>query len=597
MKRLSVIIISFLIVLCPFDRALSKKVGFEATIDRNKVSLGSSVRLNLTFNGTKDIPAPELPEIDGFQSSYLGPSTRMSIVNRRISSSITHIYTLIPLRVGSFKIGPLSFKYKGDTFTSKPIKIEVIEGRVAEQNRGSSEKELELGDRIFLVMEPEKRDAYLNEIVPVTIRLYVNRLPVKDIQYPDIPHDGFSISEFDKPKQYQKVLKGVIHNVIEFKTSIFGTRPGEHILGPAGLKCSIMIKKQRRRSSMFDDFFDNDFFGRYERYPLNLRSEEIPMTVLALPEDGKPKDFTGTIGNFTFDFKAEPKEVKVGDPITLKMIIKGKGNLNTVTCPTLESQEGFKLYEPQIKQEGNTKIFEQILMPKTDTLHEIPKITFSFFDPERDTYKTILKGPVPIKVTISEKEEGLKFVELPQTAAKALQKEMLGRDIIYIKESPGKLKRKGQFLFKNKIFLALQLLPLLLLISVWTIHKRKERLKTDIRYARLLRAPKRAKKGLSEARRLLNQEQENGFYDLIFKTLREYLGNKFHLPSGGITPHIVDDILKPKGLNEDILNKLRDSFKECDMARYAASGFDKKKMEETFRRTEEIIDYLERQKL
>ena len=591
MKRL-IIIVSLILIIGPFNLALSKEIGFEASVDRNKVSLGSSVRLNLTFNGTQDIPAPALPEIDGFQSSYLGPSTRISIVNGRTTSSISHMYTLIPLRVGTFRIGPLSFKYKGDTFTSKQIGIEVIEGRVAKQNRGSSEKGLELDDRIFLVMEPEKKHTYLNESIPITIKLYVNGLSVQDIQYPEIPHEGFSISKFDKPEQYRKVLKGVIYNVIEFKTSIFGTRPGEHMLGPAQLKCNIMIKKQRRRSSMFDDFF-----GRYEKYPLNLKSEEIPMTVLALPEEGKPSDFTGTIGNFTFDFKAEPKEVKIGDPITLKMIIKGKGNLNTVTCPKIESQEGFKLYEPQIKQENNTKIFEQILMPKTDTIYEIPKVTFSFFDPERETYKTISKGPVPIKVIMSEKGEGLKFVELPQTTGRIPQKEMLGRDIIYIKESPGNLKRKGQFLFKSRIFLALQLLPLLLLVSIWTIHKRKERLKTDIRYARLLRAPKRAKKGLLEARRLLNHEQANGFYDQIFKTLQEYLGNKFHIPSGGITLHVVDDILKPKGLNEDILNKLRDSFKECDMARYAPSEFDKKKMEETFKRIEVVIDYLERQKL
>ncbi len=581
----------------------AREINFEAKVDRSKVSLGGSIQLNLTFYGTQGIPAPELPEIDGFQCHYLGPSTMMSIVNGQVSSSITHMYRLIPLMVGTFQIGPFSFEYKGDTYTSKAITIEVIEGPVAEKQRvqipGTSQEELK--DRVFLVIEPEKRKVYLNELIPLTIKLYVNRLAIRDIQYPEFEHTGFSIGKFDKPRQYKEVLGGILYDVIEFKTSIFGTRTGESILGPARLKCNLIVRKQRRRPSpFFDDFFGedifDDFFGRYEVYPLNLSSAKIPFTVLALPDEGKPEDFSGALGDFSLSLDAEPKEVKVGDPITLKMAITGEGNFNTVTIPKLESQQGFKVYEPQVKQEKGVKIFEQILMPRTATIKEIPRVSFSFFNPEREMYQTVTKGPIPIKVVKPEREEKLKIVELPQVTAKPFKKEVLGRDIIYIKDSPGKLKPKGRFLYKNKLFISIQALPLLVIISVLVFQKRKQRLETDIRYARRLRASRKVKKNLARVRQLIDSAEPDKFFDAVFKTMQEYLGDKFQLPSGSITADVVEQ-LRFENVGEETLSKLRDCFDNCDMARYAQSDITSKQMLKTFNLLKDIINELERSRI
>jgi hypothetical protein len=581
----------------------AREINFEAKVDRKKVSLGGSIQLNLTFYGTQGIPAPELPEIDSFQSQYLGPSTMMSIVNGQVSSSITHMYRLIPLMVGTFQIGPFSFEYKGDTYTSKAMTVEVIEGPVTEKQRaqipGASQEELK--DRVFLVMKPEKRKAYLNEIIPLTIKLYVNRLAIRDIQYPEFEHEGFSVGKFDKPKQYQEVLGGILYDVIEFKTNVFGTRPGEFSLGPAQLKCNLIVRRERRRPpSFFDDFFDEDifdnFFGRYESYPLNLSSVEIPVTILALPEEGKPEDFSGALGDFNLSLDAEPKVVKVGDPITLKMAITGEGNFNTVTIPRLESQESFKVYEPQIKQEKEVKIFEQVLIPKTDKIKEIPGVSFSFFNPERKMYQTITKGPIPIKVTKPEKEEKLKIVELPQVTAKPFKKEVLGRDIIYIKDSPGKLKPKGRFLYKSELFISIQFLPLLAIISALVFQKRKQRLETDIRYARRLRASQKAKKNLARVRQLIDSREPDKFFDAVFKTMQEYLGDKFQLPTGGITADVVEQ-LRFENVGEEILSKLKDCFDNCDMARYAQSDITREQMHETFNLLKDIINELERSRV
>jgi hypothetical protein len=309
----------------------AKEINFEASIDKKKASLGSSITLNLSFHGVQDVSAPELPDIDGFDWRYLGPSTRMSIINGQISSSVTHMYTLVPLKVGTFEIPSFSIEYKGETYTSLPIQIEIVHGPVArpqDAQQGSPKEDIQdLKDRIFLIMQVDKNRAYVNEVIPLTIKLYINNLAIRDIQYPEFAHEGFSIDKFSEPRQYRETMGGAVHDVIEFNTNIFGMRTGELKLGPAELKCNLIVKKQsRRKRSPFlfdDDFFGSDifddFFGRYETYPLNLKSVDMPITIMALPEQGRPDGFSGALGDYNFYLEADPKEVKVGDPITLKM--------------------------------------------------------------------------------------------------------------------------------------------------------------------------------------------------------------------------------------------------------------------------------------
>ena len=316
-----------------------------------------------------------------------------------------------------------------------------------------------------------------------------------------------------------------------------------------------------------------------------------------LPEEGKPEDFNGAVGDFTFDLKAEPREIKVGDPITLKMIIKGVGNFNTVTCPKLEADKSFKIYDPEVKREDGVKTFEQILMPYTEAVKEIPKITFSCFDAGRKVYRTMSKGPVPVKVTRSKEDDGLRIVESSQTGLRHVKRETLGRDIVYIKDEPGKLKRKQAYLYKNRTFLFVQILPFIIFALLSVIHKRTERLRTDLRYARNLRAYKKAKRGIKKAKYLLDSEKTQEFYDSILKTLKEYLGDKLHIAHGGITSDIVDGVLKHKAINKEILKTLDDIFKECDIAKYALSERSSKETDSLFEKVKKVIKLLEKEKL
>ena len=585
--------------------AFAKDIAFEATVDRNKVKLGQSLELDLTFYGTKNIPAMKSLSIEGFRVRYVGPSTRMSIINGKVSNSITSVYMLLPIKLGVSKIGPFKFEHNGDTYNSNSLNVEVVEASAQSDNQFLREEQPEakdLNNRVFLEMTVEKNKVYLNEIVPVTFKLFVSRFGVRDIQFPQFSHDGFSVDKFEQPRQYREAVGGVNYNIIEFNTTIFGLKPGELHLGPASLQCNLVTRKQNKRKtpSSFNDFFNldvfNNFFSEYQAYPLNLASSDITITVLPLPKENKPASFSGALGLFDFEAAVSPLEVKVGDPITLKVTVSGQGNFNTVTLPAVGLGNDFKTYEPQIRQDKEKKTFEQVLIPLSAAIKEIPVVSFSFFNTQTGKYETITRGPFSIKIGAPEKEEKLKIIESKRPAAAFFKEEKLGSDILYIKDSSGKLEKKEEYLYANKMFLGLQIIPLLIYLLIAVVHARNKRLRTDIKFARQLLAPRKAKAGIRRARSHLEKGNIQEFYDMLFEILQEYLGDKFHLSSKGITISIIDEQLKNRGISEEILARLKDVFFECDMVRYAASQFNREKMQNSLKKLEETIDYLQRNK-
>ena len=88
---------------------------------------------------------------------------------------------------------------------------------------------------------------------------------------------------------------------------------------------------------------------------------------------------------------------------------------------------------------------------------------------------------------------------------------------------------------------------------------------------------------------LLGSEEPGEFFNAVFKALQEYLGDKFHLPTAGITSNIIEK-LKSRNINQEILDKIRDCFNICDIARYAPSTITKVQMLKTFKLLQEIID-------
>ena len=577
-------------------------ISLEAIVDRKTVELGSFFQLTLRVNGTQAISPIKLPLMEGFQARYLGPTTSISIVDDKYSKSISFMYNVYPEAIGTFQIPTISLLIDEEIYKTDPITIKVIElGKKPRQSTKAS-----LNDKIFVTMDTPKRVVYLNERMLLTIKMFVNNVSVKDIQYPDFVHIGFAKDEYQEPKRYRQIVDGLPYEIIEFKTYIYPTRVGELTISPAKLMCNIVFRKSRNYKSSFDDFgsvfdesFFDGFFNTYDVRSLTLESEPIDVTVIDLPGKNKPEFFSGAVGEFKFEVTVSPREVKVGDPVTVRMAISGDGNLKALSMPSFiqqgADQTNFKYYDPQVSEDGGVKILEQVIIPTTDQVKELPNITFSYFDVKNETYQSISQGPFPLKVSRLETQEEFKIVGLEQEPTNQIVKEeKIGRDISFIKNDPGGLRVVGYKFYKSMTYLFMVLISICAWIIICYILYFNHKLKTDIRFARRLKAPRYAKKGLLAAKRFMKSGNQKDFYDTLFKTLQSYFSNKFHLPVGTITIEGINNIIKSHAKCKTIISHITAVFKECEFVRYASAELNKDKMKVNFKRTVEIIDFFER---
>jgi len=423
-------------------------------------------------------------------------------------------------------------------------------------------------------------------------------LPISNIADPAIESENIKVGEEISANQYKKVINGIRFDVVEFDTHLYPARAGQIFIDPITISCDLLYRSSQR-SSLFgggSGFFDDDlfdsFFNNYQRRPITVKSKGHFLEVLPLPAGNRPDDFSGSVGRFKFDVEAGPLDLNEGDPITLKMVIQGEGYLTSANLPSLEEDKSFKVYDPQITDLSGSKSIEQVIIPKSNKVTKIPAISFSYFDPQKGIYQTISKGPIAVQVKESQ-QGGLKIVGASQEDS--LQEEQpLGQDIVYIKDEPGRFYKKNKYvLYRRQPFLFFVILYILFVITAYFIYKRKLRLETDVGYARRLKAPRKAKVGLQKAKHYLEKSKEKEFFDVIFKTLQEYLANKYHLPKGGISIASLDKKLGSRVKKQEDILKLKNIFELCDSVRYASLGHDKKTMIDVYRNTEEIINTLE----
>ncbi len=594
------IILTVLLCLAVVPFVAAQNISFYAEVDSAKVPLDSVARLSLTIAGTQSVSQIPVPNVDGFDVKYLGPATRISIINGQTFASHTYRYALYPLKEGKFQIPAVSIDINGKTYSTKPIDMEVVPaGTSVTAPLPSTQDDLDqnVQGKIFATMTAPKQEVYIGEAVPVTIRLFVSGLSVTNIDDPKLEEIGFSVGEVTQRPVYQQIIGGARYDVLEFQVDIYPAREGELSLGKAKIGAQMLYRSKKDQRLPFDDFdslFDSDFFDSflsfYERRPITIESTDLAFSVLPLPEEGRPEDFSGAVGRFDFEVGVSPEEVNVGDPVTVRMKISGD-NLRSVTAPTVKA-EGFKLYDPQVKEEGGAKMIEQVTIPTQEGISEFPAIEFNYFNPSTKTYESILRGPFPLTVRKPAPGQELKVVGLGK-AQQEVVPETFGRDILFIKEDPDTFHRIGRRLYNNKLFWLMIGLLGIGWLTAYVLYRRTHRFKTDIAYARRWRAPRKAREGVVLARQAMAQGDQTRFYETVFKTFKEYLSDKYHLPAG-TTFENLREVFESKRFDKSIISMAGWIFEECDRVRFAPAQADPAKMKEILERVESVIDYLER---
>jgi len=174
------------------SNGFAQDVSVEAEISSRKVVVGSSIQLTITIHGNNDVEPIQLPSIEGFDARYLGPSTRVSIVNGKYSSSKSFIYSLRPRKVGQFAIPKINIVVLGKTYSLQSVPIEVV-GSLDSVTPLEPNKPANIEDKLFIALKVPKKEVYLNESLPVKILLFVSQLSARDIQFPELNNIGFTM--------------------------------------------------------------------------------------------------------------------------------------------------------------------------------------------------------------------------------------------------------------------------------------------------------------------------------------------------------------------------------------------------------------------
>ena len=563
-----------------------------AMLSNSEPAVNEAVQLQIKVNGAQRANVPHEISIDGLEIHQTGTSQQFEMRNFDVSSSVVYTYTILPLRAGKFKIPPQTIRVGNESLSTPELTLNVTSG--SNGSAGSSQSgrtAAGLASKLaFAELVVAKKDAYVGEMVPAEIRLGFDPRAHPQLQEgPELSGQGFTIQKLQQPSETMETIGGRTYQVYTFKTAISPARTGKFEIGPVQAKAIVLLPRRpsaprsRPRSAFdlfnlddpFSDPFFSDPFGSLgERTELPIKSDAVTLSVKPLPPNAPP-NFSGSIGTFTMAVDAKPKNVQVGDPITVTATISGRGNFDRMNGPTLEDERGWHKYPPssRFKQDDDVgisgeKTFETVIAPN-EKKAAIPPLTFAYFDPIKEDYDTLRSDPVSIAV------EGTPGPAPNVAAAPATSPQSAPTvagtpaskpaDILYQLNDLGQL-RSFTPIYERTPFWAVQLAPLIALLGFtgWKIR--------------------RAKIGDREAQRVAALQHESA--ELLRKLRRseispqEYFSNASRVArvktalAKNMDPNAIDaeTIAKTFHLDENERARLRTLFERTDELRYSGTG-------------------------
>lgn len=546
-NRIGLAAILFLSVLC--NSALAAPV-LKASLDRETISLGETATLSFTFNDTSSAPAPSLPAIANLQINHVGQANQITSVGGQISAILTHNFQLAPTALGEFTIPAIRVNVGGIIVASQPLKLTVVQGQIPT----AAEEKLPA----FLKLIVPKKQIYVGEPISIELQMYCQ--DARDVNLPQLPGEGFIIGQMPQPTQTRTRVGGEIYNLLIFKFVVTATRPGSRTLGPATMSLKLLMGPR-------------NVFGQYtQERAVTLTSEPQALQILALPTSNQPSNFNGAIGNFSMEFSAAPTNVAVGDPITLKVKISGRGSLDLLSMPPQTDWREFKTYPATSKIESTdplglegAKVFEQVVVPQNSEVRTLPAFSFGFFDPEQKVYRTLTHPAIPLTVrpTAATPQPTI-FSNNSET-----KDEQPSREIVHIKPQLGTIQPVAAPLVQQPWFWVMQSFPPLFWIGSIVYRRRKESFANNPKLRRQRTVEKLVSKELPKLKVQAEANQSEEFFATVFRLLQEQIGERLDLPASSITEAVVEENLRARGLNSETVALLHELFQTCNQARYA----------------------------
>ena len=560
--------------------AASAQVSF--TVDAPALTaLGRPFNVAFTIDAEPEQNSFKAPEFEENFDVVAGPSTSvgrsMQFINGKQSSSYNYTitYALMPRESGTFTIGSASVKVDGKTYTTRPMLVEVIaEKQGAGVKTPNTSPEGSIGrDDILLRLKVSDTELYKGESLRASLVLYT-RVTVENIESLTMPpFDGFWSQElsFDNAPSREE-YNGRVYETYKITELLLSPQEsGKIVIPEAVMDVVAQVVVQDRRN------YDPIFGGRQVyRVSRELKSAPVTINVKEFPA-GAPQSFNGAVGNFSLRSTMPAAEIDANSADQIELTISGTGNLKFITAPRITLPESFEVYDTKVVD--NCKItatgttgsltYTYPFVARSAGAFTIPRIEFSFFNPDTQAYETLATEPFTLVV----KDDGSIAASAPATSNYNYGGPMrqLDRDIRFI--HTGKLPKRAAaaFILTPMYWLAIVAMVALFILIYAVLRKRiRERSNTVAR--RMRHADKMAVQRLRMAERYMNEANRHAFYEEMLRAMWGYIGDKFNIPVASLTKEKIREELYRRNVAEATAEQFCEVISRSEEAQYAPSA-------------------------
>jgi hypothetical protein len=568
------------------------------------VEAGENFRLSYTIN-TQDVDEFRAGNIPGGLELIAGPYTSQQSSYRMVnghtssSSSITFTYTLYAAKDGSFTIPPAHARINGRMVASRAAKV-VVSGRSrnsggAPKMHGEDESRepsmASAGTRItandlFIKVTANKRRVHEQEPILLTYKVYsLVDLTQLEGKMPDLT--GFHSQEVPLPQQksfHLERVNGKPYRAVTWSQYVMYPQMTGKLQIPSITFKGIVVQ-QNRSVDPFEAFLNGG--SGYVEVHRNIVAPGLTVQVDPLP--AKPAGFSGGVGRFNISAQLTKKEVKAGDPVTLRVVVGGNGNLKLIKQPEVNFPKDFDKYDAKVTDKtkltstgvGGNMIYDFLFVPRNQGTYTIPAVSFTYYDTGLNAYKTIKTQPFKLVV---DKGDG--------NSTSADYDAQKDNDIHDIMSGKCEQRQVGNFFFGSTSWWISLLLPLIAFIVLLVIFRKRALDHADAVKMRGKKANKIARKRLKKASKLMFQGKSEAFYDEVLRALWGYVGYKLNIPVEQLNRDNITEKLQSHQVDDATIGKFISALDTCEFERYApgdASG----NMEKTFNSAMTAIEEIE----
>jgi len=351
---------------------------------------------------------------------------------------------------------------------------------------------------------------------------------------------------------------------------LFPQQTGQLEIPSIGFDATIAVRTQRNIDPF--DIFMNGGAG-YVDVRKTISTPKLIVNVSPLPT-GKPASFAGGVGEFDIKSSITATELKLNEAVTLKLEISGVGNMKLISTPEVDFPQDFEIYDPKVENQfsltrsglAGKKVIEYLAIPRHAGTFTIPSIEFSYFDLKSKSYKTLSTDAYELHVA---KGDGNLEQPIISSFTNKENVRLIGQDIRYIKTGDVSFYPKGKFLFGSIVYYLCYIVPLLLIIALGFVYRKRAIENANVSMVRTKNANKVAVKRLKVASRLLKENRKEEFFDEILRALWGYVSDKMNMPIANLSKDNVAQELLKCNVNKKISDEFINVLNDCEFARYA----------------------------